>query len=195
MEAGESARVRRTREAIREALVALSGEKDPARITVTDIARRAGINRKTFYVYYDSVTDLIKKTAEEMLVSYLPLLESVDLTGMFFDTQGFVEAFSTIVTRDIDMYRFYSRAGILSLLLENVKAVFVRIFMEQFGVDDKEANGRLMMFAEYAGAGILAAIHRWIEVKDMSIESFSDQLARMTLAAIRSIGAQVPLKQ
>ncbi len=193
MKEKESARVKRTREAIREALMKLADEKDPSRITVTDIAARAGINRKTFYVYYDSVPDLLKKLSGELLQNYLPLLESVDLTGMFFDTQGFVEAFSGIVSHDMDMYHFYSRSGMLAVLLEDVKREFVRIFMEQFGVEDREMNSRLMMFAEYAGAGILAAIHRWIAEKDMSLEDFSDQLARMTLAAIRSIGAQVPL--
>ncbi len=191
----DSPRVRRTKAAIREALMALSEEKDPDRITVTDIASRAGINRKTFYVYYDSVPDLVKKLTGELLAEYLPLLESVDLTGMFFDTQGFVEAFSGIVTRDIDMYHFYIRAGMLAVLLEGVKTEFIRTFMTQFGVQDPETDRRLMMFAEYAGAGILAAIRRWIEVRDMSIEDFSDNLARMTLAAIRSIGTQVPMER
>lgn len=51
-------RVERTRKAIREAFVQLAAERNPDKISVTAVTERAGINRKTFYLHYDSIEAL-----------------------------------------------------------------------------------------------------------------------------------------
>ena len=52
-------RVMRTRKLIRDAFMDMVGEVGVARITVKDLTERAGINRKTFYLHYDSVDDVL----------------------------------------------------------------------------------------------------------------------------------------
>lgn len=51
-------RVERTRRAIRDAFIQLAAERDPDRISVTSLTNLAGINRKTFYLHYDSIEAL-----------------------------------------------------------------------------------------------------------------------------------------
>jgi AcrR family transcriptional regulator len=51
-------RVARTRKLLWEALVALMGERVYTRITVLDIAGRAGVNRATFYRHFEDIDDL-----------------------------------------------------------------------------------------------------------------------------------------
>lgn len=57
----------RSRRLICEALLALLDEKDLDRITVTDIAYRADINRGTFYLHYDSVGAVISELQDAYL--------------------------------------------------------------------------------------------------------------------------------
>ena len=52
-------RVAKTRSAITAAFWELLAEHDLARVTISGIARCAGIDRKTFYLHYRSVDDLV----------------------------------------------------------------------------------------------------------------------------------------
>lgn len=53
-------RARRTRALLQEALRALLREKRFARISVAEIAERAGVNRNTFYAHYDDKYALLE---------------------------------------------------------------------------------------------------------------------------------------
>ena len=66
----EDRRVVRTREALFAAFERLLTEREYAEITVSLLAREADINRKTFYLHYDSIDDMVfdmmKRLAERM---------------------------------------------------------------------------------------------------------------------------------
>ena len=64
-------RVQRTREAIRQQFRAMICEMEAGKITVTEIAERAGINRKTFYLHYDSIEALYEETLDEIVEHYM----------------------------------------------------------------------------------------------------------------------------
>ena len=58
-----------------EALIELLEEKDLEYITVKEICQRAGVNRSTFYLHYETVADLVNETAEMVnrrFLSYFP---------------------------------------------------------------------------------------------------------------------------
>src|SRR5918996_1979067 len=59
------ARVRRTRDALGDALVALMQEKPFETITVQDVLDRAHVSRSTFYTHYSDKDDLLMSDAEE----------------------------------------------------------------------------------------------------------------------------------
>ena len=59
------ARVRRTRDALGDALIALMQEKPFDTITVQDVLDRARVSRSTFYAHYSDKDDLLMSDAEE----------------------------------------------------------------------------------------------------------------------------------
>jgi AcrR family transcriptional regulator len=59
------ARVRRTRDALGDALMALMQEKPFDTITVQDVLDRAHVSRSTFYTHYSDKDDLLMSDAEE----------------------------------------------------------------------------------------------------------------------------------
>ena len=61
-----------------EALLALLDEKDLEYITVKELCHRAGVNRSTFYLHYETITDLVNETLEMVMrrfLSYFPQQE------------------------------------------------------------------------------------------------------------------------
>ncbi|HEY8410689.1 MAG TPA: TetR/AcrR family transcriptional regulator [Pyrinomonadaceae bacterium] len=84
------ARVRRTRDALGDALVALMQEKAFETITVQDVLDRAKVGRSTFYSHYSDKDDLLMSDAEEFfeLVSML-LSRRGDKSDRVFPVQEF----------------------------------------------------------------------------------------------------------
>lgn len=69
-ESQKDLRVRRTLESIRRAFEQLMLEKDYEKITVTELAERAMINKKTFYTYYRDLDDLLAEIQDELSLEF-----------------------------------------------------------------------------------------------------------------------------
>ena len=70
-----------------EAFLELLEEKDFAYITVKEICEKAGVNRSTFYLHYETVNDLLTESARyifDKLIAYMPQ-----------DTSEFIERIQT----------------------------------------------------------------------------------------------------
>ncbi|HKQ60474.1 MAG TPA: TetR/AcrR family transcriptional regulator [Candidatus Polarisedimenticolaceae bacterium] len=65
--AGEDRRVRRTRQALVQALVELVLAKRYERITIQDLLERADVGRSTFYAHFRGKDDLLLRSFERML--------------------------------------------------------------------------------------------------------------------------------
>ena len=63
----QDARVRYTKMMIKQSLLELMQSKPVAKITVTEICERAGINRATFYAHYNDPTDLLHSIERELI--------------------------------------------------------------------------------------------------------------------------------
>ena len=68
-----------------EALIELLEEKDLEYITVKEICQRAGVNRSTFYLHYETISDLVDETLEminQRFLSYFSQQEEEVLGNM-----------------------------------------------------------------------------------------------------------------
>ena len=64
-----------TKSDLKEALTRLLKKKDFETISVSDIAREAGVNRGTFYLHYVDKFDMMDKLIDEILQNILSLLK------------------------------------------------------------------------------------------------------------------------
>src|SRR5215813_9335673 len=97
------ARVRRTRDALGDALVALMQEKPFDSITVQDVLDRAQVGRSTFYSHYSDKDDLLMSDADEFFESIAMALSAHgdksdrvlpvrEFFGHIIDAKQFVDA-------------------------------------------------------------------------------------------------------
>ena len=87
----EDLRVRKTREAIHNTFKAMICV-DYDRITIKELTERAQINRKTFYLHYTCLDDLLEELQEEIAdhfirrkVSYSSMKDIRDLIRLFLN--------------------------------------------------------------------------------------------------------------
>jgi AcrR family transcriptional regulator len=132
-------RVRRTRDALGDALVALMHEKPFAEITVQHVLDRAGVSRSTFYTHYRDKDDLFLSDVEDFL----------ELMAFHLSRQGDrsnrvapVRELFTHVAEWQEFHRVLVKAGKIRDFLELGQGYFAR------GIEQRLAeleNGRLVV--------------------------------------------------
>ena len=83
-------RVRRTLKCIRDAFYELIMEEDFSQISITELTERADINRKTFYLHYTSLEDLVEEIEQEFVDE---LLSSLAANANNLDVAGCISVF------------------------------------------------------------------------------------------------------
>jgi len=84
------ARVRRTRDALGDALIALMQEKAFETITVQEVLDRAHVSRSTFYTHYSDKDDLLMSDSEEFFEAIsMALSEHGDISDRVFPVKEF----------------------------------------------------------------------------------------------------------
>ena len=85
-------RIKKTKQAIKEAFIELMKTNDINKITVTDISKKAMINRKTFYLHYEVIEDLISEFLNDIADDYIREIDKLkegrpheDANRLFFE--------------------------------------------------------------------------------------------------------------
>jgi len=115
-----------TRTAIQQAFLQLARENPADKITVTYIVTRAGINRNSFYYYFEDLPGMIEITVQE-------LFERTILQNRPQTFQECVDALADIMSqnRSACMHLFRSRSRIdMQLYYHRVCGFVVRTFLE-----------------------------------------------------------------
>ncbi|MBO7548692.1 MAG: TetR/AcrR family transcriptional regulator, partial [Clostridia bacterium] len=92
-------RVIRTKNAIRSAFASLYSEMPFEDITVTDLARRADINRKTFYNYYSGVHGIVEEIESELASSLDRSLSGKDI---FASPETALECLNAVIAENLE---------------------------------------------------------------------------------------------
>ena len=67
-------RARRTQSKLKEALITLMKNKDINQITVKELAELADINRKTFYLHYRDIFDMLDNVKQDLLEEFTQVI-------------------------------------------------------------------------------------------------------------------------
>lgn len=119
----------RSRKLINEALADLLTEKPLDKITVTDVVKRADINRGTFYAHYRDIPDvvdhLIQQTFSAIRDAMIAQTEIPSNMGLVFLT-----AIQTILEEDLPFYRKILNSSASSLMQEQLVSIVLDFLVE-----------------------------------------------------------------
>lgn len=97
MTANTDKRAQRTEKAIQEAFERLITTMPLAEITVTRLTQEADINRKTFYLHYTSIEDLLNGRVDYIADQMVSILAMKPLKNIYSDPGFFFDQYSQLV--------------------------------------------------------------------------------------------------
>lgn len=177
-------RTRRSKEAIRNAFMELLCEKDLTQITVTEITRRADRNRKTFYLHYGSIDDLIDEILHEECEDTVKIIEQtlganssgIDIPKLY-ETMG--SSLFSKFNRNSAVLRHIDTQSLITLM----RPMLAKTFAEKDTLGLSSTLGPyLEIFVAYFTSGILSLYSQWLTLEsELPLETLSE-LAMATVA-------------
>lgn len=181
------ARVRRTRDALGDALIALMQEKPFNEITVNEVLDRAGVSRSTFYKHYSDKDDLFMSDADEFFERVSMVLSEL---GEKSQRVVPVKEFFSHVSQMRTFFAALVASGKVHENLELARGHFARGIERRFSelpeARDIPSEQRATIAFTHAGA-FIAMLTYWIDHGMRESPELMDELYhRMVWTGVRS---------
>ena len=115
----------RSRRLIRAALLELLQEKKFEKITVTDIVKRADINRSTFYAHYPEVMGLLEELMEDTVNRSIDLVSGIDMRQFLEEPMPVLEKLIAIGEENMEIFKLLGNSDFAMRQVERMKNVLV----------------------------------------------------------------------
>lgn len=165
-----------------EALIYLLEKKDIEYITVKEICNKAGVNRSTFYLHYESINDLVEETMEYINKNFIDYfnenskdvidkIKKSPLKELKLIEKKYLTPYLTFIKDNKRVFKasFNNPKGMNTLnRYNNLKTYILNPILERFNVVEKERNYLIAFHIN----GIMAIIKEWInnDCKDSIFE-------------------------
>jgi AcrR family transcriptional regulator len=182
------ARVVRTREALREAMMALAAERPIEAITVRAIAGRAGVGYATFFRHYSDKEALLAHVAERLIQDFLrqarPLLQQRDRPAA-------ARSLCEFVAERLPLYQALLAGG----SGETVRAEMVRQTMATMAAArTRPAEGPLDdLILFHFVSSVLNLLAWWLRhLDEVDIDTMAEMIERAVLTPVGALRARPP---
>ncbi len=155
-----------------EALIALLEVKDLEYITVKEICEKAGVNRSTFYLHYETMNDLVSEAMENVnkrFLTYFTLdgedfarkINSQKLDDLILITQDYLSPYLQFISENRKVYRAsFRNPGDMQAdaRYKNLKQCIIEPILRKFDVPET----RWQYYIAYYIEGTTAIIKEWL---------------------------------
>lgn len=172
-QANEDPRCVRSRERLREALAAeMAAQGDLANVTVTAVADRAGLTRRTFYSHYADISSMVAAIEEETLADVARLAEVV-ASSCLDEVFAACDALEPVPGAVELLSYFKERSAYLAPLLgpggdprflQAIKQLFHDTFAPRalHGLDERALGAFFDYYVTFAVSAECGVLERWL---------------------------------
>ncbi len=156
-----------------KAFLALLEEKDFAYISVKEICERAGVNRSTFYLHYETIGDLLEESLEYMhqqFTSYFSWEGTLDvgaigtseLKSLYLISPEYLEPFLQFVRDHRRLYKAAIEKSDVMGSRKRFRKLFLEVFspiMARYHIPEEKRSYMMQFYI----SGIIGVVKAWIE--------------------------------
>ncbi|MGP0638035.1 TetR/AcrR family transcriptional regulator [Staphylococcus xylosus] len=184
----EDRRVRKTKNAIKQAFIKLLAEKELERITIQDITTLADINRGTFYLHYEDKYLLLSDLEDEILAGLADETGTYKLVLQDSNSEDFAKIFSEKILKniilhiqkDIDFYLVIFKLDRKSHLEDKISELMYANMAENISNKQNISGIPLDYFHSYVSGATISFIKHWVQDKNrMEPDIVVDYLFKM----------------
>lgn len=179
-----------------EALLVLLEKKDYEYITIKEICQKAGVNRTTFYLHYESINDLLEETLEMIKKKFVKTFDTsqhifidnwksnLKKEDLMLVTTPYLVPYLTFIKENKKIYKLAHAKPELFNSYQTFNKMYSELFepiMDKFNIPKKEQRYTL----EFYTKGILAVIQEWL---NNNCQDEIDEIIKIILKCIKYNG-------
>lgn len=163
------------------AYLELLSEKDAEKISVTDVTRRADLNRGTFYAHYDGIHDLESSLTEKLVQRLTVILEEVMDSSFLQNPRPILDRIGAFLIENSDLLHrlvFCKKLlPVIALLEERLREQMISKLTAEY----PDEMPFIFFITDYVVGGMLHAYTSWLSGKegDVTITEVNDALERL----------------
>lgn len=180
-------RAERTYACLAGAVLSLAAERDITNASVTELTRRAGVNRSTFYAHAQTPVELLTRVLsaelDEVRRHGMHQLERDGLLLRDLTRSTLLEIFEHVLRHEAvysGLSRASSKFALRVVLAEHIEQSMLTIFRGGFVLPPIPGSDQASIFSAYLAHGATGAVEAWLQ-----LPSPRDQ--RMLLSAIEAM--------
>ena len=168
----------RSKKLIADALVELLDEKTLDKITVTDIVKKADINRGTFYAHYDNVSDVVTGIfASAYGIITTSINDFHDNTD--FDMGIMLQELQSVMEQDFEFYKKIFSSDINMKIYEEISNVLISYVYDHEEEISTVSHEDFVFNTSFYSGGIIKLYRDWF-IGELPM-SFDELTARATV--------------
>ena len=170
-------RIIKTKKAISNALIELLSTKNLNEITITDVANKADVNRKTIYNYYMGIHEILGEIEDNLLESLNYIMKDMDMRSCLNDPSKIYGPLTEVLSSNLDFY------GRLLNINMNSKFVYKLVSYLQGRMKDLFVSQKLFpldkvdMITNFVVTSLISAYQYWFNSGRVTpIEEYSKEV-------------------
>lgn len=189
-------RVARTRRIIFYAFFRLVQTKPIDEITVSELARHADIDRKTFYLHFQTVQDVYQEFVQTIYAQVSQILTEAEQRGLEhqkqiesgevleraadvapFDFVWFYDSLNRIMVENLAFFEKLSKDTTFMFLKNDFKNVLKQALMDHYS--NRKESYQQSLYAEFIAAGAISLWTDWLQNKQVPLDQFRDSAIKV----------------
>lgn len=158
---GVDKRIIKTKCAIHNAFKNLIQIKDMADISISELTEAAQVTRSTFYMYYDSVSDVRDDIEDAILKRLDELMDETDLAMVFINPYPLLSMLAEEIVRFDEKNKYILSENNSGRLLAKISQKIVDTFIAYLKETGKGDPARGKYITVFFAAGIMESFKMW----------------------------------
>ena len=171
----------RSRRMIREAFLALLEEKEFGKITVSDIVKRADLNRSTFYAHYPDVHGVVEEIQNEIIQKNMDMVKQVQYRNILKDPLPYLTSICVTLEENMGLYAKLGHSSDVHKHLDKYRRLIVEDIMNHPDIPEEIRKApyfetRIHFFI----GGIMNTYQQWAQgTLKSTLPEISQEIANM----------------
>ncbi len=181
-------RIRKSREAIKQAVVDLLDDNTIEQLSVTRIAKEADVNRKTFYNHFFSPQDVLSTLEDDLTERTLTVMRRFDYHSLSTNPQPLIKTLSREFDESLLFRRLLFEQDTSSRLIQKLKRTLKEELTEVYRARYSGDEAAFSYALSFIISGALDCYQEWYRSgRNMPLERLSRYIGALIAEGIQSV--------
>lgn len=178
-------RFRKIKGEIRRAFIDLVIEKGYEKLTISEIAERADINRMTFYSHYDAIEDIFHEFVDDMEADIVDAISREEA----FDIDRLFELLNTLMYKEIEFFSCAAKDSSLAYFRNAFKTTISQLIRIDLKQEINETETNKLIIGDLTAVCIAYSYLDWLAgvYGDVPLNTVTDITKKMLSTQLESI--------